>query len=704
MQPVASRSAGRRRNPPRRQKSPFLWALPFVAAMLPVALLSVVTYRIASQSVEALVDANNLAEASDVSDLVSRDVSSILEVAQGVAALPGTLEAAKTLDDALQTRLKAVVYAYPQIERAFVTDSQGLLWTDYPSVEGGYGVSLADEEWFRDASLRGKPTVSGVAVSRLRSQTPVVEIAVPIAAENAKPAGYLVLEYGLKQTGRSLQSGKLQGDGYAYVLDQHGVLAGHPLLSLQGALKRQYAMIDPVREAMASGKIVKGTYVDPVSGKEMAAVFMPFVVGRNTWLSVAQQSVAQAYEPLTRVRANIFVAGLLLSVLSAVFVVALARSSARIERLNRELDGKNQQLREVASIVGSSNDAIVALTLKGAVKTWNAAAESMYGFAAADMLGKPIFGIVPEAEQGTMRRLLKRLHHGAKVKNVETAHRRKDGSLVPVSVTLSPVRDEDGAVVGASAIVRDITERKQVDQMKSDFISIVSHQLKAPITAMSWTIELLLDGTFGQLDAEIRKPISEMQDIVRQNYALVTDILNVSRIDRGVIEVKLAPAKLSEVLEQAVRAYRPTFIQKKLELRVENAPEDLVVWADRDKLAEAIGNSVSNALKHTETGSITVRSRRGDKPGTAVIEVIDTGKGMSPEILKKLFSRDQVLSSNASPESSAGLGLYITRNFMRLQKGDVRAASEPGKGSTFTYTIPLAVAGNDQIPHPKDQK
>ncbi len=688
--PTESSPKATQRPIPARRRSPLLWALPFIAAMLPVALLSIVTYSIASQSVEALVDGNNFAEAADIADLVSHDVSSILEIAQGVAALPGTLDAARTLDDVLQARLKAVVYSYPQIERAFVTDTQGLLWADYPSVEGGYGVNLADEEWFREVHQRHKPTVSGVYLSRLRSQEPVIAIAVPIAAEGEQPAGFLVLEYSLRHMTRALKSGKLQSDGYALVLDQDGVLAGHPILSLQGVLRRQYAMLDPVREAMASREIVKRTYVDPVTAKEMSAVFLPFSVGRNTWLVVAQQSVSQAYEPLTRVRANIFVAGLLLSVLSVIFVVALARSSARIERLNKELGEKNQQLREVASIVGSSNDAIIALSLKGCVKTWNAAAESMYGFPEADMLGKPIFEIIPEKERGTMRRLLKRLHHGSKVKNVETVHLCRNGKLLAVSVTLSPVRDEGGHVVGASAIVRDITERKQVDQMKSDFISIVSHQLKAPITAMSWTLELLLDGTFGRLNEEIKKPILEMQDIVRQNYSLVTDILNVSRIDRGVIEVKLLPVRLSEVLEQAVRAYRPTFIQKNLELRIENAPEDLVVLADKDKLAEAIGNSVSNALKHTEKGSITVRSRLGERRDIAVIEVADTGKGMEPDILKKLFSRDQVLSSNASPESSAGLGLYITRHFMRLQKGDVWASSEPGKGSIFTYTIPLA--------------
>jgi len=153
----------------------------------------------------------------------------------------------------------------------------------------------------------------------------------------------------------------------------------------------------------------------------------------------------------------------------------------------------------------------------------------------------------------------------------------------------------------------------------------------------------------------------------------------------------IQPVSLSSIAEHAMRDYVTAAKKAGISLTIIHAGKDILVNADKEKMAEAISNSISNAIKHTAKGGITLRCLAQD--GYGVVEVEDTGDGMSPEILKKLFTRDQILGGSATPDSSAGLGLYIAQKFMSLQNGDVSARSTEGKGSTFVYRVPLAMDG-----------
>ncbi|TSC99764.1 MAG: multi-sensor Hybrid histidine Kinase [Candidatus Peregrinibacteria bacterium Greene1014_49] len=229
---------------------------------------------------------------------------------------------------------------------------------------------------------------------------------------------------------------------------------------------------------------------------------------------------------------------------------------------------------------------------------------------------------------------------------------------------------------GKNATLRDIT-------------SFVSHQLRAPVTAMRWSMESLLDGDAGDMSDGVRKEIEELYKVVIQNAALINDILNISRLDRGVIEVKLIPTHLLEVAERAIRDYRVPAEKAGLKLSIENPDATITVTADGEKLAEAVSNAISNAIKHTAQGGITVKLRRDEKFG--YIDVTDTGEGMSPEILAHLFDRAGIKGSNTDSSQSTGLGLFIARQFTRLMGGDVTVTSEVGRGSTFVYSVPLVV-------------
>ena len=229
------------------------------------------------------------------------------------------------------------------------------------------------------------------------------------------------------------------------------------------------------------------------------------------------------------------------------------------------------------------------------------------------------------------------------------------------------------------------TSLGQKNQVLKDFTSNVSHQLKAPITAMRWNIEAVLDGDYGKISAELKDLMQTLHQVNISNYRLIMDILNVSPLDRGVVTIERSSVELKGIAERAVRDYTAAAKKAGLYLRIEEEEQGIMVLADLEKVAESITNSISNSIKYTKKGGITVKLSQDQKMG--IITVTDTGDGMSPEMITNLFSRSGVKKSNTSAESSSGLGLFIAKKFMKLQKGDITVSSELGKGTTFIYTL-----------------
>jgi PAS domain S-box-containing protein len=265
----------------------------------------------------------------------------------------------------------------------------------------------------------------------------------------------------------------------------------------------------------------------------------------------------------------------------------------------------------------------------------------------------------------------------------EWTHKRLNGENFPATILLTRLEWKGQAILQAT--VRDITEQKQIDDMKRDVISIVSHQLKTPVAEINGYIENLLDGIAGVLTQKQREYLTDMKEIGSDNYRLLSDLLSMSKIERGIMTVDLHPVKLGQIVELAVRGYETQIQRKGLDLRLELDSSGIMVLADRDKTAEAVRNILNNAVKCTDKGSITIRT--GEEGGFATLEVIDTGIGMSQDVMKRLFAKERVMGAEAM-RSGANLGLYIAKNFLQLQKGDISVESEVGKGSTFRIKIP----------------
>jgi len=291
---------------------------------------------------------------------------------------------------------------------------------------------------------------------------------------------------------------------------------------------------------------------------------------------------------------------------------------------------------------------------------------------------------VPEQWQRVTENMAKILR-GEEYDNHEYSVLRKDGSTYPALMDSNAIV-KNGQPVGIRGIIIDITERKKVEQMKSDFVSFISHQLRTPVAGLMAYIDNMLEGITGELNDKQSEYLSEMRDVCARGNQLIADLLNISRLERGVISVNIQPTYLRDKVELAVREYKTSIEEKGLALNIKEIDQDVSVLADGDKLAEVLKNVLHNAYKFTKAGSISIEISSEGNLG--IVKVKDTGIGMTETVIRDLFKKERVFGGAIATGGGAGLGLYIAKGFMKLQGGDITVESAMGRGSTFIISLP----------------
>ena len=354
----------------------------------------------------------------------------------------------------------------------------------------------------------------------------------------------------------------------------------------------------------------------------------------------------------------------------------------------------NEQL---AAIVESSDDVIVSKNLDGIITSWNRGAEQVLGYAADEVIGRHVSMLMPPEYIEDIELILGRVRRGEKVDHYESKRRRKDGTIIDVSLTVSPIRDEDGRIVGASKIGRDITQQKlleaerlEADRRKDEFLAMLAHELRNPLSSIRNAVQL-----FGRLETEQElewaKEVVERQ--VKHLARLIDDLLDVSRITRGKIGLRKEPLNLSPVVSAAVEAVRPLLEERKHELSISLNNGGLRLEADPLRLEQILVNLLTNAAKYTDSGGKISLTARHEGPDV-VIRVRDTGMGISPELLPRIFDLfAQGDRTMARSEGGLGIGLTLVQKLAEMHGGGVIAESDgPGRGSEFTVRLP-ALAG-----------
>jgi PAS domain S-box-containing protein len=357
----------------------------------------------------------------------------------------------------------------------------------------------------------------------------------------------------------------------------------------------------------------------------------------------------------------------------------------------------------LAAIVESSDDAIVSKSFDGVITSWNKGAERIFGYTAQEVIGRHISLLVPPEQADDIDHILGRIRRGERVDHYETKRRTKDGRILDVSLTVSPICDAAGNIVGASKVARDITEQKRADEAlrksedqlreanrrKDEFLAMLAHELRNPLSAISNAVKVARKS---ELTEQLQWSTEVIERQVKQLARLIDDLLDVSRISRGKIQLRKEVVDIGPILNSAVDTVRPLIEDRKHELNVSFRSGTLRVKADPVRLEQIVVNLLTNAAKYTEAGGriwLTAEQIRND----VVIQVRDTGVGIPPEKLPEMFELFvQDNSSLARSEGGLGIGLTLVKSLVEMQQGTVSASSDgPGKGSEFTVRLPAVV-------------
>jgi PAS domain S-box-containing protein len=366
----------------------------------------------------------------------------------------------------------------------------------------------------------------------------------------------------------------------------------------------------------------------------------------------------------------------------------------------------------LASIVESIDEAIIGLTTQGVIQTWNRGAEHLYQYGADQIVGQSLEVLIPPERRPELEMILGAVIRGNCVERYDTQRRRMDGETIDVSVTISPVRDASGNVIGAASITRNITERKRaekawldalareqdmvrelrdLDRLRRDFISNVSHELRTPLTSITGYAELLSDGGMGPLNDEQRSALDVIDRNSRRLLSLIEDILTLSGIESGLFALKTEPVELAAVIDEACKAIAGAAEGSALELSVEISPDVGALNADVDQLDRALLNLLSNAVKFTPPGGkVTVTAWRDAHEH--VITIADTGIGIDTDEQDGLFRR--FFRASAATQlaiQGTGLGLVIAKSIIEAHGGTISIDSVPGEGTTVTVRLTAAV-------------
>ncbi len=341
------------------------------------------------------------------------------------------------------------------------------------------------------------------------------------------------------------------------------------------------------------------------------------------------------------------------------------------------------------ALIEASNDAIMAKTLSGQVVCWNKGAERLYGFTSEEMLGDSISIIMPADRKQEMVDIIQRICRGEQVERYETVRIRKDGTLIDVSLTASPIKDAQGGILGVVVIAHDITERKRIErelrekeQRKDDFISIASHELKTPITSIKAMTQFLQRQFEKEGNNEAAYYLARIDGQINRLSRLVSDLLDVTKIQAGRLGLVREAFDFDEWLKGLIGDLQQgNSHQINCSGKVGRA-----IVGDRDRLGLVVTNLITNGIKYSpRTKTIDVRVMADQN--SVVVSVQDYGIGIPADMLEKIFERFFRIVDNRDA-LGLGLGLFISAEIVKLHGGNIWVESVEGEGSTFSFSLP----------------
>ena len=366
---------------------------------------------------------------------------------------------------------------------------------------------------------------------------------------------------------------------------------------------------------------------------------------------------------------------------------------------------REQAQAHLAAIVESSDDAIIGVTLDGIIVSWNRAAEHLYGYTSEEVIGRSTSLLIPTHRAGERANLLERIRRQEEVEQFETVRVRKDGREVQVSLRISPVKDATGSVIGASAIARDITDRKKAEEVLAQrteelarsnaelqqFASLASHDLQEPLRTVANFAQFLQERYKGKLDAKADEFIYFMVDAAARMQQLISDLLAYSRV--GSHSKDFVPAGCAAILEQALKNLQAAVEESNAQVTHDPLP---ILKCDPAQIVQVFQNLVANSIKFRSAQPPHIHVGVERRPSEWVFSVKDNGIGIDPQHAERVFEIFQRLHTRREYPGT-GIGLAIAKKIVQRHGGRIWVESKLHLGATFFFTLPVSDGPDD--PH-----
>ena len=368
------------------------------------------------------------------------------------------------------------------------------------------------------------------------------------------------------------------------------------------------------------------------------------------------------------------------------------------EREKSELElqkayGDLQQAKEfLENIISTSVDGIISTDPYGTIKRVNESAARMTGYTKEKLQEMHISQLNPlsnnEAYQQSRKDLIDKLYKGQKIIGLESSWEAKDGNLIPIELNAALLKNKEGEVTGGVIGVRDIRERKKLEEMKNDFISNVSHELRTPLTSIKGSIVNLLDGIPGKLNDAQKDYLAIINSESNRLVRLIDDLLDLNNV--AARQIKIVPKEIEYIslISQVVFSLKELAYEKGLFIELQWPKTEIYLQADSDRVNQILVNLINNAIKFTEHGGVKVIVENSNNTSITT-RVKDTGMGIPKDELDRVFDKFyQVYKPYGEKSKGTGLGLSISKSLIELHGGTIFVKSEEGKGSEFCFTLP----------------
>ena len=691
----------RRRQPQARtprQASRLIAAL-VVLCLAPLALLTWFSLTLSARAVRNQVDARvrNTATASSV--YVSEQMDGLSDLVGSYAQRPTMVAAMRQPADrrAIAFHLAELQRARTGIDVAFVTDPHGRLVDIVPHTPSIVGKDFSFRDWYKGVTSTRRPYISEAYETAATGHARVVGAAVQIRAPAAgggqgRVVGVLVAAYGLETIQRFVDDFAAAQGVRLTVTDQRGVVVAAAGAARRGLDSRRG---DPLVDAALAHR--SGISERTTTAGRVITAYEP-IQGLN-WTVTADVATGTAFAPIGELRRTVLAIGAVLGLVLLAGLVLLGRALGQRALAEQQVKDGEERTRE---LLAATAEAFISMDAAGLVTGWNSRATQTFGWTDAEAVGRPLAElIVPgpsrEAHDQGRRRYLETGDGPLLNRRVEVTALHKDGHQFPVELVIWAVGSGPGTAFNAFA--HDISERRRdkealkqakrdadrANRAKSDFLSKMSHELRTPLNAILGFGQLL---QLEDLTGEQAESVDHMLNGGRHLLALINEVLDISRIETGSLSLSPEPVDVMEIVKDTVDLIGPLAAERQITVEAPDpAGDGWTVHADPQRLKQVLLNLASNAVKYNRHGGSIRVTCQAASPGRVTVAVNDSGPGIPPDKMARLFTPFDRLGAEQSEVQGTGMGLALSKGLVEAMGGSLTAESDEGKGTTFTLEL-----------------